>query len=122
MTLGDYKDLPPEFEAKNARRVALIGKQHSGFTEEESNRRFDEHPGWEQECERRYQANLTPEEHAELAELERWVEEAMRPHDEARLKALNDYLDTTLRRFGFDPKFDADGRLIESSLKKSSES
>ena len=59
-----------EFDAKNARRLELIEKLHSGFTEEERMRPFADHPGWEEECERREQEALTPAEHAELATLQ----------------------------------------------------
>lgn len=62
-----------EFKRLNGRRIALIDKMHSGFTEEENARRFDEHPGWKAECERRYRANLTDAEREELATLERLV-------------------------------------------------
>lgn len=66
------KDLTKhEFDIINARRGELIDKKHSGFTAEESSRRFDEHPGWKDECERRYRANLTDAERDEFEDLQR---------------------------------------------------
>lgn len=61
-----------EFNVKNERRLDLIEKRHAGLTEEEGRRPFDEerHPGWKAECERRWHANLTDEERAELARLD----------------------------------------------------
>lgn len=61
-----------EFKVKNERRLDLIEKRHSGFTDEEGQRPFDEerHPGWKAECERRHHANLTDEERAELEKLQ----------------------------------------------------
>lgn len=56
----------------NARRHELLNKKHdTGFTEEEKNRPFADHPGWEEECKRRHQANLTEAEHAELEQLQK---------------------------------------------------
>ena len=49
----------------------------SGFTDEEKNRRFDQHPGWEAECERRHRQNLTDAEHAELKKLEEYTDRAV---------------------------------------------
>lgn len=62
--------LRQEFDGFNARRLELIEKQHAGFTKEEGRRPFEGNPGWKEECERRYQANLTDEERAELATLQ----------------------------------------------------
>ena len=64
-----------EFYAKNQRRLDLIDKEHSGFTKEESSRRFDLVSGWKEECERRYHTNLTDEERAELEQLNKEVDD-----------------------------------------------
>lgn len=59
----------------NARRLELIDKMFSGFTEEEGQRRMDVDPAWKEEFERRIAANLTDQEHAEYAELNRILDE-----------------------------------------------
>jgi hypothetical protein len=69
--------LSPEFEAANKRRLELLEKQFAGFTPEEAVRRFDEHPEWRAECERRYRKNLTDEERSELARLTDFVDAAL---------------------------------------------
>ncbi len=70
---ADYKKTLPK--RVNARRLELIEKKYSGFTKEESCRRFDLDPAWKVEPDRRMAANLTPEEEAELAECERIMDE-----------------------------------------------
>lgn len=80
--------LPPEWAEKNGRRLALLKKQHSGFTEEENRRQFDAHPGWRAECDRRFYANLTDAERAELDELDRWTSAVMAPYHQAELNYL----------------------------------
>ena len=59
----------PEFRRANDRRLQLLNKQFSGFTEAESRLRLDLDPEWEAEFERRIHANLTDSEREELAEL-----------------------------------------------------
>jgi hypothetical protein len=85
-----------EFDKVNERRHELIDKQHSGFTEEESVRNFKEHPGWEEECERRYHANLTDEEREELAECQNIVMEYRKKHAPLMTPETEEYLNNLL--------------------------
>lgn len=59
----------------NTRRLALIEKMHAGFTKLERIRPFAAFPGWKEECERRYHANLTDYERAELSLCEQILDE-----------------------------------------------
>ena len=82
--------------ATNDRRLELVTKRMSGFTEEERLRPFADYPGWKEECDRRRRANLTEAEHAELAACEGRLDEwdarspraAEREAEMAELEAL----------------------------------
>jgi hypothetical protein len=64
-----------EFCFVNHWRHALINKKFAGMTEEDANKRFDENPGWEEECDLREQANLTDAEHEHLKRFESLMDE-----------------------------------------------
>jgi len=96
--MADYRKTFPR--RVNERRLELIDKEFGPPDPDRDGWRFDEHPGWEEECERRRRANLTDAERAELAECNRVLDEwlakapwmiARREHMdemEARLKEL----------------------------------
>jgi non-ribosomal peptide synthetase component F len=71
--MADYRKTFPK--KVNARRLELIKKQHAGVPPEERGLRYDEHPGLREKHDALHQASLTPEEHAELAECERILDE-----------------------------------------------
>jgi hypothetical protein len=64
-----------EHQRLSARIWELLKKQYSSLTEEERMRPFAQNPGWREECERRCRFNLTDDEKAELAELNRLTSE-----------------------------------------------
>lgn len=80
----------------NAKRGALIDKMYSGFTKEERSRKFADHPGWEEECDRRHHANLTDYERAELSLCEQIIDEWEAPIWAER----NAYMDELEKRLG----------------------
>jgi hypothetical protein len=71
--IADYRKTFPR--AVNERRLALIGKEFGPSDPERDGWRYDEHPGWREECGRRRHANLTDGERAELAECNRVLDE-----------------------------------------------
>jgi hypothetical protein len=86
-------------DAIQERRCELIDRMFRGFTAAEGRRRTDLDPAWGAELDRRCQANLSPEEHAEMKRLDAildaweagapWARdiEEKRQEDDARMAA-----------------------------------